>query len=227
MFNFRTRSVAIATSLVVMGFAQNSSAFLLGLMGANGGPCFGTSSGAVSAMREYLMRCGGRLSNRSGNIAINDFSVNPPMMFIMDQSMNRCIASIPITYGAGSQQTPPQPGNVSGENGTPAGFHITKPHNGERYQEHNSVGISGTGSENNATLMRGVVIHAYPPGNATWGCIGVPPEQFDLVKNSLSYGAVVYNHFAQMPKGTSSNNCTAPGTEGAGVGGARGTTGRN
>lgn len=217
----------VLIGLSILSFSQTSSAFLFGALGRNGAPCFGASSEAVSAMREYLMKCGGRLNNSSGNVVINDFSVSPPMMFIMDQSLTRCVASIPVTYGNGSQQTPPEAGNTPKSNMTPAGFHITKPHSGSRYNQSNSVGLSGTGSENNASMYpRGILIHGYPQGYTTEGCIGVPLEQFDFVKEKISYGAVVYNHFARMPNGTSSNNCTAPGTSGARSGGANGTSGK-
>ena len=111
-----------------------------------------------------------------------------------------------VTFGAGSHTNggTPTAGNGGGSAQTPAGFLVTKPHHGRLYQEWNSVGISGMGSENGNTAGRGVIIH--PSNGHTLGCIGIPPSRFVTVKRSIAYGSVVLNYFPGQI-GNSQNRC--------------------
>lgn len=168
--------------------------------------CSGLNPEALEKMRKYIQDCGANIQSRSGKVAINDFSTNTPSMYILDQDTLSCVGSTRITYGIGSQSSRPRAGNGHSSHMTPAGFHVTKPHNGTLYQEWNSVGLAGMGNENSNTIGRGVIIH--PSNGSTLGCIGIPPSRFVTVKNAIAYGSVVYNYYPGQT-GSSQNRCPA------------------
>lgn len=168
--------------------------------------CGGLPVAALEQMRGYLNRCGRNLSIPTGKVAITDFSSNTPSMYILDAKSLECVGSTRVTYGVGSHASTPRAGNGFSSHQTPAGFHITKAHHGRLYQEWNSVGIAGMGSENSNTVGRGVIIH--PSNGHTLGCIGIPPSRFATVKSAIAYGSVVFNYYPGQI-GNSQNRCPA------------------
>lgn len=168
--------------------------------------CGGLPASAVDMMKSYLHKCGGNLNIVTGKVAITDFSTNTPSMYILDSRTLECVGSTRVTYGVGSHSSTPRAGNGFSSHQTPAGFHVTKPHHGRLYQEWNSVGIAGMGSENSNTAGRGVIIH--PSNGHTLGCIGIPPSRFATVKSAIAYGSVVLNYYPGQI-GSSQNRCPA------------------
>lgn len=168
--------------------------------------CSGLPASALTMMKDYLNQCRDKLNVVTGKVAITDFSTNTPSMYIIDSRTLECVGSTRVTYGVGSHASTPNAGNVHQSYKTPAGFHVTKPHNGRLYQEWNSVGIAGMGSENSNTVGRGVIIH--PSNRHTLGCIGIPPSRFATVKSAIAYGSVVLNYYPGQI-GSSKNRCPA------------------
>lgn len=170
--------------------------------------CDGLPEDAKNRMREYLKGCSSALQMQTDKVAINDFSTNSPVMYILNVKDLSCSGSTRVTFGVGSHNRygAPLAGNGGGSSQTPAGFLVTKPHQGRLYQEWNSVGIEGMGSENSATAGRGVIIH--PSNGHTLGCIGVPPSRFVTVKRAIAYGSVVLNYFPGQV-GSSQSRCPA------------------
>lgn len=195
---------------------------VLGLVFNADAGCVGVSAQATSRMNQFWGLCADKNRSETGNVAINDFSLTPPRMFIMDRSMNRCLLAVDISYGSGSKGNPPIPGNVYDDPRTPAGFHITRLHRGMLYGPTNSLGLAGTGSENSNSQGRAILIHAKEPGKDTIGCIGVPPGDFATVHKALSIGAVVYNHFPNHTDGDSVRKCDPIGGSDDNTGGSRG-----
>lgn len=175
--------------------------------------CSDLSNDAKQRMQQWLDKCGSKLANNGqGKVAVTDMSLNPPKLFLLDRSnLNNCSMSTPISIGSGSGGPPPKPGNEPKSNMTPAGFHITRLHQGERYGPNNSLALDGTGTENNNSLSRGILLHAKSEGQNTIGCIGVPPEKLNDVMNALGTGSVIYNHFPQEQNGDSVQNCDGKG----------------
>lgn len=169
--------------------------------------CAGLAPAAKEKMKAYLARCGSQLRIPNGNVSIIDFSTSRPVMYVLRQSDLSCVTAVHVGYGVGSHGNPPRPGNTPSSLTTPPGFHITKVHNGRAYQEFNSIGIAGMGSENSNTIGRGVILH--PSNGHTHGCIGIPWAQFAQVKRLLGYGTVVYNHFPAQAGGDSEMRCPA------------------
>ncbi len=166
--------------------------------------CDGLSEDAKLRMKNYLQGCGGVLQNQTGKVAITDFSTSTPTLYVLNSKDLSCAGSTRVTYGVGSHGNPPVAGNEGGSSQTPAGFLVTKPHHGRLYQEWNSIGIQGMGSENGKTIGRGVILH--PSNGHTLGCVGIPPSRFVTVKRALAYGSVVLNYFpGQM--GSSQRRC--------------------
>lgn len=168
---------------------------------------------ALDRMKAYLKRCGRNVRPASGNVAITDFSTDEPVVYVLKRSDLSCAGSSRVSFGIGSHGKPPTPGNTPGGNATPAGFMTTKAHHGEAYQEWNSIGLRGLGSENNNTEGRGVIMH--PSRGHTLGCIGIPFSRFATFKVKLGYGSVVYNYFPGFNGGNSERYCPAPSGSGA------------
>jgi hypothetical protein len=166
--------------------------------------CEGLSPDAKNRMRDYLKGCGKVLQNQTGKVAITDFSTNTPTLYVLNANDLSCAGSTRVTYGVGSHNNPPVAGNNGGSSQSPAGFLVTKPHHGTLYQEWNSVGIEGMGSENSNTAGRGVIFH--PSNGHTLGCIGIPTSRFVTVKRAIAYGSVVLNYFPGQI-GDSQNRC--------------------
>lgn len=133
-------------------------------------------------------------------IAVNNYtSFSDPRMYIFNTE-GRCIDSVPISWGMGSDHT----GRLeacSTENSkkTPPGFHITVPHRyGARYNESNSLGLAGLSGQNSLG-ERGILLHGVRVAGRsnTWGCTGVPFDQFASLKEMLGTGSLVYNYFGQ------------------------------
>lgn len=175
--------------------------------------CSDLSSEAKQNMQKWLDKCGSKLANNgAGKVAIVDMSGSTPKLFMLDkQNLNTCSLAVPVSIGVNSVGPPPKPGNEKESNMTPAGFHITRVHQGERYGPNNSLAMDGTGSENNNSLSRGILLHAKQPGANTIGCIGVPPEKLNDIMNQLGTGSVIYNHFPNERNGDSANNCDGKG----------------
>lgn len=175
--------------------------------------CSQLPNDAKQRMQQFLNRCGSRLGNGGqGKVAITDFSAMPAKLFLVDRNnLNNCSLATEVSLGSGSLGQPPEPGNTPESHKTPAGFHITRVHQGEKYGPNNSLALDGTGSENNNSLSRSILIHGKDPGKATWGCIGIPPEKLNEVLNALGQGSVVYNHFPNHQEGDSVSNCDGKG----------------
>lgn len=167
--------------------------------------CGGLSPAAKEKMKAYLSRCGANLRIPNGNVSIIDFSSSRPVMYVLRQSDLSCVTAMHVGYGVNSHGNPPKAGNSPSSLMTPPGFHITKVHNGAAYQEFNSIGIAGMGSDNSNTIGRGVILH--PSNGHTHGCIGIPWAQFAEVKKMLGYGTVVYNYFPNQANGDSEMRC--------------------
>lgn len=200
-----------------LGFIRFLTPIFLGLFihhaHANDASCGDLSPEAKQRMQQFLDRCGSKLANNGqGKVAIADMGAKPPKLFLLDrQNLNSCSLATTISIGTASQGDPPKAGNEPDSNMTPAGFHITRVHQGERYGPNNSLALDGTGTENNHSLSRAILIHAKDQGQNTIGCIGVPPEHMNTVLNALATGSVIYNHFPQQQEGDSINNCDGKG----------------
>ncbi|MBX3018168.1 MAG: hypothetical protein KF767_09790 [Bdellovibrionaceae bacterium] len=167
--------------------------------------CGGLAPAAKEKMKAYLSRCGSSLRIPNGNVSIIDFSTSRPVLYVLRQSDLSCVTAVHVGYGVNSHGNPPRPNNTPSSLATPPGFHITKVHNGRAYQEFNSIGIQGMGSENSNTVGRGVILH--PSNGHTHGCIGIPWAQFAEIKRHLGYGTVVYNYFPSQTNNDSENRC--------------------
>jgi hypothetical protein len=176
----------------------------------------GTISAAAAKARDEAIdfrgRC--RAAQRNGNnqkIVINDYSGDGvPTMWIFNVDGKTCYGKTSVSFGSGFNEKKsadnqcldrgndrPLPCSEDGCHTTPPGFHLTGRHNGENYDETNSmsmVALEGQGSD-----ARHVLIHvgSSPGSNNTWGCSGI--GCFNQVKSLVSYGALVYNYFGDAP----------------------------
>lgn len=153
--------------------------------------CTGLAPEARKKMQDYIRHCGSSLSNE--NVVITDFSSITPIMYILRRSDMSMVGCSRVGYGSKSHGNPPIPGNGAQSHQTPGGFFVTKVHNGEAYQEWNSIGLRGLGSENAQTINRGVIMH--PTNGHTWGCVGIPSKRFAVAKSQIGYGATVLHYF--------------------------------
>ncbi|MBX3018344.1 MAG: murein L,D-transpeptidase catalytic domain family protein [Bdellovibrionaceae bacterium] len=193
----------LALAILILSF-QNAN--------ANNANCSDLSPEAKQNMQSWLNKCGSKLANNgAGKVAIVDMGGSEPKLFLLDKQTLSCSLAVPVEIGKNSVGRPPKAGNEAESNMTPAGFHITRLHQGERYGPNNSLAMDGTGSENNNSLSRAILLHAKQPGVNTIGCIGVPPEHLNTVMNELGTGSVIYNHFPNEKGGDSQNNCDGKG----------------
>lgn len=212
---FRYCLLIVLTSAVFSQVSESAS-------GEVPASCKGLSQEAYANMKKYKDKCSAKAPKSDAGSAITDFSQNPPKFYLLSADLSSCSVATDAAYGSGSKGgKKPKASNEDGSHGTPAGFHVTATHDGARYNSSNSIGLSGTGSENSRSRERAILIHAKDPKKSTWGCIGIPPAKFKKVQNALKNGSVVYNYFPDV-KGTSANNC---GPAGGGRGGKKG--GRN
>lgn len=129
-------------------------------------------------------------------IAINDYSPGGAAhMFIFDQN-GACVGTIPISWGAGAGGQK-EACSTTNSKMTPPGFHITAPHSGSRFNSSNSLGLASLSGQDSLG-SRGILIHGVNyqtnRGN-TWGCTGVPMQDFAEVQRILGYGSLVFNYF--------------------------------
>lgn len=174
------------------------------------GSCSGVPSHVQTALTEaqnFTKSCPTARIAPGKMIAINDYSGQAgPTMYVFDQSGN-CKKSMRISWGVGTDKT----GRLeacSTANGrkTPPGFHLTVKHDGAAFNSSNSLGMAGLSGQSSYNPTRKILIHAtQAPGAAsTWGCTGVPPENFADLQKTLGYGSLVYNYFGS----NISANCT-------------------
>ncbi len=192
---------------------ENSSTGARGTLGRPGqlnygnwdgkGSCENVPETAKTAFREakrFMRSCSAAAIAPGKMIAVNDYSgSNSPKMYIFDQNGD-CRISVPVSWGSGAVPRGSLKACSEGNsNQTPPGFHITAPHNGTKYQEHNSVGLAGLSGQN-SLQARGVLIHASgSAGTGTsWGCSSVPTSKFLEIKQTLGYGSLVYNYFGNV-----------------------------
>lgn len=160
--------------------------------------CHGASkiADAIKEAQEFHQLCTSQgVLNSSGNrlMAINDYREKVGCMYLVNVDTGQCEFATTSDYGRGSG-VPPRPGCESNSRMTPAGFHVTRPHNGARYDTGNSLGMAGLQGQNSAG--RGILIHqGYCRGGAsTWGCAGV--GDYKGVRERLgSQGSLIYNYF--------------------------------
>lgn len=139
-------------------------------------------------------------------IVINDYSSSKPRMYVFDTSGVRCLKSVPIAWGGGgrgtpsSMKVPPRPCSGDGQKLTPPGIHYTAPHTGgSRYSEAESMGLVGLSGQGSMGPPKNRAILIHPKASAgqpsTWGCTGVPPQDFQEIKSMVGYGSLVHNYF--------------------------------
>lgn len=150
---------------------------------------------AIKEAQEFHALCVSQGVLRSPNrlMAINDYRDRVGCMYLIDVQTGQCDYATTSDYGTGSG-VPPRPGCRSGSHMTPAGFHVTRPHNGERYDSSNSLGLASL--QGQGSSGRAILIHQGNCGGgaATWGCSGV--GNYPEVRKRLgSQGALVYNYF--------------------------------
>ena len=155
----------------------------------------GTITEAIKEAQDFLALCVAQGTIRAPNrlMAINDYRGRRGCMYLIDVKTGKCEYATTSAYGTGSG-APPEPGCGNGSRMTPAGFHVTRPHNGARYDSSNSLGLVGLQGQD--SVSRGVLIHQgkCSGGAATWGCAGV--GNYPEVRRRLgSQGALVYNYF--------------------------------
>lgn len=154
-----------------------------------------TIAEAIKEAQEFHALCVEQGVIRSPNrlMAINDYRGRVGCMYLIDVNTGQCDYATTSDYGTGSG-VPPRPGCTSGSHMTPAGFHLTRPHNGERYDESNSLGLMGL--QGQMSGPRAILIHQGKcrGGAATWGCSGV--GNYPEVRKRLGrQGTLVYNYF--------------------------------
>jgi hypothetical protein len=165
---------------------------------------------AVEETKAYRRSCG--YAGTSKHIAINDYSANPPFMYLFDGDL-KCLKRTAVTYGNGSGQSRPVPCSADGDHMTPPGFHLTATHNGERYNSGNSLLLVGL--EGQRSAERNILIHqAANPGTASsWGCSGVSGACLTTVMEFLKVGGLVYNYFGSAPLAPGCGNSSGHGHE--------------
>jgi hypothetical protein len=157
---------------------------------------------AIQASKEYFNSHMNMRSGTTSKIAINDYRSQVGCMYIIDMKDNSCYATT-SSWGTGSNQGgSPTPGCGSGSQMTPAGFHVTSAHNGGKYNNSNSLGMSDL--QGQGSTGRGILIHqgSCNGGASTWGCAGV--GDFTKVQSLLGQGSLVYNYFGEKGVG----NCS-------------------
>jgi hypothetical protein len=159
---------------------------------------------AYEEAKNFRASC--RLAQRGDQqkIAVNDYSTRPAYMYIFDQA-GKCLGKTMVAFGngAGGAQIAC---SDSGSHLSPPGFHLTAIHHGGgKYNPNNSIKMVGLQGQN--SVGRGILIHeAGAPGtSSTWGCAGVGyGAAFKAVKETLGYGALVYNYWSPQQM---ANNC--------------------
>ena len=132
-------------------------------------------------------------------MAINDYRGRTGCMYLVDMN-GKCNFATTSDYGTGGG-APPTPGCRDESHMTPAGFHVTSVHNGERYDDSNSLEL--TNLQGQGSKRRAILIHQGRCGGgaSTWGCSGV--GNYPEVRRRLGHGALVYNYF-----GSKVGNCS-------------------
>lgn len=173
-------------------------------MGENGMPGYNSSCAniptdvkrAYAEAKAFSVGCPTAKLAPGKKIAINDYSAGgDAKMFVFDQN-GGCLGAVPISWGNGAGGRK-EACSTNNSKMTPPGFHITAPHEGSRFNSSNSIGLAGLSGQDSLGT-RGILIHsvgyATNRGN-TWGCTGVPADDFADLKRSLGYGSLVYNYF--------------------------------
>jgi hypothetical protein len=144
-------------------------------------------------------------SGKGGKIIISDYTNDRGMMYIFDESGEKCLKALPVDYGTGAgKDAAPTASCESESKQTPAGFHVTdETHDSAKYPQPNSLGLVGL--EGQKSLARGILLHgATGDGGAhTWGCSGVEKSEFPNVRDLVGGGSLIYNYFGEKTKGAS------------------------
>lgn len=168
----------------------------------NTGSCSNVPSQVQKALQEsqsFSQSCPTARLAAGKYYVINDYSgLEGPAMYIFAPDGN-CVKSVPITWGNGAGGAI-KACSTDSSHQTPPGFHMTARHDGAAYNQSNCLGLAGLSGQNSLG-ERGVLIHpAQQPGTASsWGCTGVPMDQFSEIQQMLGVGSLVYNYFGDNP----------------------------
>lgn len=142
-------------------------------------------------------------SEGGGKIVINDFSQNPPRMFVLDPSKldsegnPTCRFSAPVDFGKKSGREK-IPGCGLQSQMTPPGFHITTAKGlGPRYTYPKAVGL--VSCEGQGSRKRGLLIHTAPYSKdegrpTTFGTLSLAEKHGRMIQE-IGGGSLVLNHF--------------------------------
>ena len=168
---------------------------------------------ATTALRKALTFKSGChiVRNSTKPMAINDYSSSPPMIYLykVESGRYKCVGKTRVGWGSGRGVSRSRPLSCSdgAKQMTPPGFHVTRVHNGKRYNHSTSIGLNGLNGQ--GSVGRGVVMHGatYGMGGGSWGCPYFSMTAFKAIKSVLSpEGSMVYNYFGNAPKGPGCNS---------------------